>query len=708
MKDAGVNIIFQKIRSGWIRSTWLAWMIIAASTGAMIGFFAFYLFGFSFFWSFPVAVLIAVLLIAADKSWKIGEEDVARYLDKQFPELEESSILLLDKTGDLNLLQKIQIGKAEAKIKQIETPAKLNPKLKLSIGFLAIVALVIWVMSFAINQSGHRRIGETKQKDTPGRVVTKSFSLKSINVWVAPPAYTGLKEQLQSGGPVKALSGSRLRWDITVSDTVKSIEIVINDSKRLTVQNEAGSESWEIKTDMPGQGYYQINFSGFSSPLYQIELITDQSPEIKVLSPAPDLLIRYGDPERFKLTAQIKDDYGISAAKVSATVSRGSGEAVKFEQKNIATGINFVNRAKEYQINQQIDLKSLGMIPGDELYLFISAVDNNKQEKKSDIFRIILEDTAQLFSMEGLNSGLDIKPEFFRSQRQIIIETEQLLRDQPNITKEQFQEKSNSLGIDQKLLRLRYGKFLGEESSTYEHEGDDHDDHGTGVPDNNSSNILSEYGHSHDNAEDATYFDAETKKQLRATLNEMWKSELQLRTYKPKDALPFEYEALRLLKDLQQKSRAYVAKTNLKTTPLKPETRLTGDLKEILQPVYSIVREYKPTPEDPVREALGMMNDMLAGKVFDAQDIEELKKAHLELSKKAMESPTNYLSALKSLRAILPALESNQPVNSTDIVNVSKAFQLMLTDPSPLPALKTPTDKKLSDIYFDNLKKLQH
>lgn len=708
MKDAGVNIIFQKIRSGWIRSTWMAWIVIALGVGAVVTFFASYFLGLSYLWLIPFTGLLAVLLIAIDKTWKIKEEDVARYLDKQFPELEESSILLLDKTEDLNLLQRIQARKAEAKIKQIKTPEILNPNLKLSFGFLAIAFLVIIVMSFATNHSGSSVVaGETQQKDTGPKMAKKIFSLKSVRVWVTPPAYTGLKEQLQGGGPVKALPGSRLRWEIGISDTVRSIEIVINDSKRLTAKNDVGSESWELTTEMPGQGYYQINFAGVSSPLYQIELITDQPPEIKVQSPAPDLLIRYGDPEKFKLNAQIKDDYGIASAKVSATVSRGSGEAVKFEQKNIPTGINFANRAKEYQINQQIDLKNLGMIPGDELYLFISVTDNSRQEKRSDIFRIILEDTAQLFSMEGLNSGLDIKPEFFRSQRQIIIETEQLLRDQPTITKEQFQEKSNSLGIDQKLLRLRYGKFLGEESSTYEHEGDEHDDHGTGVPDNNPSNILSEYGHSHDNAEDATYFDAETKKQLRATLNEMWKSELQLRTYKPKDALPFEYEALRLLKDLQQKSRAYVAKTNLKTTPLKPETRLTGELKEILQPVYSVFREYKPGPDDPVRNALGMMNDLLEGKAFDAQDMEELKQAHLELSRKAMELPANYLSALKSLRAILPALESNQVVRSIDIMNVSKAFQLMLTDPAPLPALKTPAEKNLSDIYFDNLKKLQ-
>ncbi|WP_336514411.1 DUF4175 family protein [Pollutibacter soli] len=707
MNKAPVNIIFQKIRDAWVRSTWLAWIITAISISLVMGFFLSYLFGISYLWLIPVTIILAVLLIRIDKSWKIDVIDVARFLDREYPELEESSVLLLNNTDDLNFLQQIQMQKAMSRLQRISHPQRTNPKLKLAFGVLAISALVISVMAFATKNSLPKITGESPVAEAKTETVKRPLIVKSIDVWVRPPAYTGIKEQHQRGGSIKALPASKLRWEINVSGTIHAIEIVVNDSKRISAQSSGGAENWEIRSEMPGQGYYQVNFSGQSSPLYQIELITDQSPEIKVQSPAPDLLIRYGDPERFKLNALIKDDYGISAAKVSATVSRGSGEAVKFEQKNIPTGIHFSAHAREYQINQQIDLKSLGMIPGDELYLFVSAVDNNKQEKRSDIFRVILEDTAQLFSMEGLNSGLDIKPEFFRSQRQIIIETEQLLRDQLNISKEQFQEKSNSLGIDQKLLRLRYGKFLGEESSTYEHEGDGHEDDATGIPDNNAD-ILSEYGHSHDNAEDATYFDAETKKQLRATLNEMWKSELQLRTYKPKDALPFEYEALRLLKDLQQKSRAYVAKTNLKTTPLKPETRLTGDLREIVQPVYSIFNEYKPSPDDPVRNALGTMNDLMAGKSFNSSDLEELRKAHLVLSRRAMDAPADYLAALKSLRTILPALESNQPVQSADVIKVSKAFQLMLTDPSATPSLKTPVDKILSDIYFSNLKKLQH
>ena len=164
--------------------------------------------------------------------------------------------------------------------------------------------------------------------------------------------------------------------------------------------------------------------------------------------------------------------------------------------------------------------------------------------------------------------GLNVKPEYFRSERQIILDSEKLLRDRDSISKETFNNRSNDLGNDQKLLRLRYGKFLGEESeSDIDPKGDQND--AVSDPNNfgNSAVVLDKYTDKHDNAEDAQFFDPAVKAQLKATLNEMWKAELQLRLYKPEAALPFEYKALRLLKDLQQKSRMYVAKTAYNPAP---------------------------------------------------------------------------------------------------------------------------------------------
>ena len=67
------------------------------------------------------------------------------------------------------------------------------------------------------------------------------------------------------------------------------------------------------------------------------------------------------------------------------------------------------------------------MEPGNELYFYFNAIDNKDpkpQLSRTDTYFFVLEDTTELeFSLEG-NLGVDLMPEYFRSQRQIIIDTE--------------------------------------------------------------------------------------------------------------------------------------------------------------------------------------------------------------------------------------------------------------------------------------------
>src|SRR5471030_459398 len=147
--------------------------------------------------------------------------------------------------------------------------------------------------------------------------------------------------------------------------------------------------------------------------------------------------------------------------------------------------------------------------------------------------------------------------------------------------------------------------------------------------------MIDAVSHKHDNAEDAGFFDAETKKQLKATIDEMWKAELQLRTLKPKDALPFEYKALKLLKELQQQTRVYVAKTGSHMPPLKPEKRLTGELDKILQPVSQ--QNFQQGIDDALiqRKALGILELIRNKETLSPASLTILEQAGLQLGNKA-------------------------------------------------------------------------
>jgi hypothetical protein len=308
--------------------------------------------------------------------------------------------------------------------------------------------------------------------------------------------------------------------------------------------------------------------------------------------------------------------------------------------------------------------------------------------------------------MDGILAAGNLKPDYFRSERQIIIDSQALLKAKDSLSKEKFNEKSNDLGTDQKLLRLRYGKFLGEEAE--DNIGDKRLEGGDPLdnPQNfsNADKILDAYTDKHDNAEDAQFFDPTIKAQLKATLTEMWKAELQLRLYKPQDALPFEFKALRLLKDLQQKSRSFVAKTAYNPQPLKMEKRLSGDLSKIIQPaehqdIHSAADQY-----DALKKSVTVLEQLKRNTALSGSDYRVLQSANLQLSSKASQQPGLYLGAANAMRRILAG---NKQHVLTDVAMVETAIQKILPANQPLPQTgATSADMGLSQGYYLKLNRL--
>mgnify|MGYP006196577647 CR=1 FL=1 len=183
-------------------------------------------------------------------------------------------------------------------------------------------------------------------------------------------------------------------------------------------------------------------------------------------------------------------------------------------------------------------------------------------------------------------------------------------------------------------------------------------------------------------------------------LNEMWSSELRLRTYKPQEALPFEYKALRLLKDLQQKSRAYVAKTTVKAIQLKPEKRLSGELDKITNSTQKATYDQKDD-ELELKMVLAILEKRKTNSEFAYGEREFLRAAEAKLISAAAKQPGSYLPALKSLRKLSVAKQ----VNEKDIERVQSAIDQLLGFENRKPNLNPSVpNQKLSQRYFNYLK----
>ena len=707
MRDSEGIKYLRSIRMRWISSGLLASIFLATSI-SLIGLSFWNIISPVNFWMIiPLSMLISVGLVQTFRIWKISEQDVSRLLDQTYPQLEESSSLVLKNPEKLNILERLQAEKIENEMQSILTPALIYKRLKISAIFLIISVLVSALIintDFSTSNKSRSIIEKEAAPLIPDIILPE---ISSIRLKVIPPAYTNRNTRVQQQFSATVEDGASLEWVIETSRPVSKLNFIFNDKEtiKLGSQNKAGTK-WTFSKTINKPGFYQVELDGKLSDLYKLETIKDEPATIRITTPKQYSTIDFGEPQKTNLQVQINDDYGINDSYISATISSGQGESVKFKEQVIRFSER-INGKQEYKLQKTIDLRALGMVPGDELYFYINATDSRKQQSRSDVYIVTIQDTAKLMSMDGMLGGINLVPEYFRSQRQIIIDTEKILKEKNSIGEEEFKNRSNNLGIDQKLLRLRYGKFLGEE--TDEEIGEEHDEH-TAAEESaafgDAEKIMDAYAHKHDIAEDATFFEPELKAQLKATLTEMWKSELRLRTYKPEEALPFEYKALRLLKDLQQKSRAYVSKTALKTPAIKAEKRLTAELDKIIQPLTE--RTFSKSGEqNALKKSTSIIAKLKAGEKLNPSDLIILQEANRKLAAKASAEPASYLKALGIMRKILRT-SGNKKVSLGELTTMEAALQRMIKNEVKIPQAKIASpETSLSTEYFNTLKRQQ-
>ena len=696
------NHYINKIRTLWISSRLLSALFIAASI-AILNFFIWSEFAQVSIWWIPgIFIPVASGLVLRSGILNLNLNEVTRLLNQNYPELEESSDLFLKSENTLNTLEKLQIRKIEPVLSTLKVPLSIHRRLKISVLiFFASTIISLLLSRFdLLNKIDIAQIAGTRS-NLPELKETQLPGIESLSLKISPPAYTKLSSRTQKQFSAKFEEGSVLSWEVETKLPVKHLEFIFNDKQSISLRalNQEKTR-WTFNKKIEHSGFYQLKMDDNLSELYKLEIIKDQPAVIRIISPAQYSSIDIGEPRKTTLNLQINDDYGIEDAFISATISRGKGEGVQFKDQKISLGASF-DGDRQYQFRKTLDLESMGMAPGDELYFFINAKDSRKQESRSDIYIVTIQDTAQLMSMDGMLSGVNLVPEYFRSQRQIIIDTEKLIKERSQINEAALKNRSNNLGIDQKLLRLRYGKFLGEE--TDEEIEEEHEDHAENEAADfgNAEKMLDGYAHKHDIAEDATFFEPELKAQLKATLAEMWSAELRLRTYKPEEALPFEYKALRLLKDLQQKSRVYVAKTAFKAPQIKAEKRLSGELDKIIQPSAERKSTKKDVRQNSVKRATAVLARLRNEDRLSDQEIRILKDSEALLAEKASAEPAAFLSALTSLRRIM---NTDGKANPNDIISVEAAFHKIIRKEMKVPQVKKGgPGSALSNEYFNNL-----
>ena len=559
---------------------------------------------------------IGLLAAAALATWRARALDrrwLVRQLDQR-PTARDSADLLFTDAATLNPLQLRQRERIDAALRQ--DPPELRarwPRRALAAAGCASVLVV--ALAFGWPRAGSVPAAPAPVGTASGTAASTPQALQSARLRITAPSYTGQPVRTQSELDGKVAQDSQLRWSLRFSGTPTRAALQFHDGQRVELTQQDGQWSGSWKAARPVLYRVVTEPALRDTRLYRLDVVPDQPPSVRVVEPEATLVLGTPGQRRWQLRFEARDDHGVAAtAQLKVTLAQGSGENITFREQVIT--LRGSGPAMQRRFAHALDLAALGASAGNDVIAQLQVRDNHaptpqSAQSSSLILRLPTEADVQEAELEGMVKRT--LPAYFRSQRQIIIDAEALLAQRSKLSGDEFTRRSDAIGVDQRILRLRYGQFLGEESEgaprspptsdlptsdvpsndvpapaaeDHEHDGhaadhdDDHGHEGAGsdAPQlfGSATDVLSEYGHTHDHAEAATLLDPQTRATLKAALDQMWSSEGELRQGRPKEALPHAYKALAFIKEVQQAERIYLARVGPELPPIDESRRLGG------------------------------------------------------------------------------------------------------------------------------------
>lgn len=558
--------------------------------------------------------LLACAAFATARARQLNRQWLQRQLDGSGAS-EDSADLLFADAATLNPLQQRQRTHVLAMLECAMPELRPRwPRGALALYWIAGLAIVVLAFGWPRSSPGSVPV----RTPTPGSAAAAGpLRLQSTRLRIDAPAYTGQVTLTQNALDAKVAADSRLSWSLRFDRAPDKAWLQFHDGRRLPLSEREGQWQAQDVARMP------LLYRVVSEPalaetrLHRLDVVADRAPSVRVLEPTASLVLGTPGQRQWALRFEASDDYGVAAqATLSITTTQGSGENITFVKRSVTLAGSGEATARRFA--HTLDLAALGAQPGNDVIAQLEVRDNHAPtpqtgRSSSVILRLPSAEVALGAELEGrIKKTL---PAYFRSQRQIIIDAEALIRQRRSLAAEDFVKRSDAIGVDQRILRLRYGQFLGEESEgapkppptsdlptsdapTADGHDDDHEhDHGAqaGAQDDHGhdhgstanadippvfgseTDVLSEYGHTHDHAEATTLLDPQTRATLKAALDQMWSAEGELRQGRPEQALPFAYKALGFIKQVQQAERIYLARVGPELPPIDESRRLGGD-----------------------------------------------------------------------------------------------------------------------------------
>jgi hypothetical protein len=610
-----------------------------------------------------IAAGLGALIFLRRRTSAVTAATLAAHLNRLYPTLEESAGLWLRDPATLALVERLQLQRVDAAWNALTDRGTAGlPRteaLRPAIGWCAAAAIaLIAVISWP---SGNAPTATTVQSIPEGSAQLPNAvppTLRTALLEIEAPGYLGQPSRLIDGLDAEVPEGSAVTWRLEFNGSVAGVALISAGSKGELGAAQAEGGAYNVRNTITETQLYQLAITSHDGSrvvwpeLHVLKVVRDLSPRLTWQEPSTSRTVidPAAGPPRVAVRLSAVDDHGLAAVSIVMTVAKGSGEGVKFREQEVPLERIAPSTGAGGVYGRTLDLTALGLEPGDELYFHGIATDRRtpkaNQARTETRFVVLRGPATELAAPPAGIAGVNRLPQYFRSQRQLIIDTERLIADRGTLSDETFRQRSEEIGIDQKLLRLRYGQFLGEEfeppSSGAPKEAQGMALAGALRGESRESlnrtaaveraveaqhahspasdregrlatveELMAPFVHVHDNAEAATLFNEHVKTALRAVLAAMWEAEGFLRTARAAEALPAENRALELLKALQQADRVYVKRVGYEPAPIKvDERRLRGELDTIPKRATSTPPQVPPSVDAmAVSAAIGVLGE---------------------------------------------------------------------------------------------------
>ena len=289
------------------------------------------------------------------------EREWTGWLDGAVPEMEDSSMLLVHAESPLAQLQQQRLlERVKASLTAARVRAIVRERVRMGLPWLAgnlALAALAWGASYLPHdaQPAAARVPAAKAVKTTAAVA-------ELSVKLTPPRYTGVEPSTSAPRDLQAPEQTVVEWCLKhPAGAVEAIEL--SDGQQL--QAGAACARWTATESI---------FWRWRGARYTLKVLPDAAPEIVVSQPNEIIKELARDATQAAMAISVRDDYQVKQATLHLTLARGSGENIRFSDRELPIPAARDPRRRDWTRNWTVT--ELGMEPGDELYFFVRATDN--------------------------------------------------------------------------------------------------------------------------------------------------------------------------------------------------------------------------------------------------------------------------------------------------------------------------------------------